>query len=54
MPVQNLKPTNPKKILFPDAKNSCMNKTTANLESEERSNEQITAICYSTWRKNKA
>jgi hypothetical protein len=22
-------------------------------ESEKRSNEQITAICYSTWRKNK-
>jgi hypothetical protein len=23
------------------------------LESDRRSNEQITAICYSTWRKNK-
>jgi hypothetical protein len=22
-------------------------------ESERRSNEQLTAICYSTWRKNK-
>ena len=53
MPVPNLKAGESEREYISRCEKFMHEENESKPEGEKRSNEQISAICYSTWRKNK-
>ncbi len=53
MPVPNPKSDESEKDFIARCEKFMHEENNSKPESERRSNDQLTAICYSTWRKNK-
>jgi hypothetical protein len=53
MPVPKPKPDEPEREYISRCEKFMHEENDHKPESKKRSNEQISAICYSTWRKNK-